>query len=109
MPGAFTARSVRAPDRHTGFSAIGEAAIALQLMPGYLQAPDRGGHPLRWRGIIAGQSSALKAGTAGQLADFCPLAAARALIRGAEGNLSCDMAPDRLVPSMTASDSIPVT
>jgi hypothetical protein len=66
-------------------SAIGEAAIALQLMPGYLQAPDRGGHPLRWRRITAGQSSALKAGTAGQLADSCPLAAARALMCGAEG------------------------
>jgi hypothetical protein len=78
-------------------------------MPGYVRAPDCGGHPIRWRRIIAGQSSALKAGTAGQLADFCPLAAARAWIRGAEGNLSCDMAPDRLVPSMTALDSIPDT
>lgn len=56
-------------------SAIG-AAIALQLMPGYLQAPDRGGHPFRCRRITAGQPSALKVGTAGQLADFCPLAAA---------------------------------
>jgi hypothetical protein len=54
-------------------------------MPGYLQAPDRGGHPLRWRRITAGQPSALKADTAGQLADFCPLAAARALMCGAEG------------------------
>jgi hypothetical protein len=66
-------------------SAIGEPAIALQLTPGYLQAPDRGGHPLRWRRTIAGQSSALKAGTAGRLADFCPLAAPRALMCGAEG------------------------
>jgi hypothetical protein len=79
MPGAFTARSVRHRTATPVASAIGEAAIALQLMPGYLQAPDRGGHPLRWRRIIAGQSSALKAGTAGQLPDSCPLAAARAL------------------------------
>ena len=50
-----------------------------------MQAPDRGGHPLRWRRIIAGQPSALKVGTAGQLADFCSLAAARALMCGAEG------------------------
>src|SRR5262249_26788659 len=75
-------------------SAIGEAAIALQHRPGYLQAPDRSGHPLRWRRIIAGQSSTLKAGTAGPLADFWPLAAARALMCGAEGHLSCDMAPE---------------
>ena len=66
-------------------SAIGEAAIALQLMPGYVQAPDRGGHPIRWRGTIAGQPDAVKVGTAGQLADFCPLAAARALTCGAQG------------------------
>ena len=72
MPGGFTARSVRHRTPTPVVSAIGEAAIALQLMPGYLQAPDRGGHPLRWRRIIAGQSSALKVGTAGQLADFCP-------------------------------------
>src|SRR6266699_2829865 len=79
MPGAFTARSVRAPDATPVVSATGEAALALQLMPGYVQAPDRGGHPLRWRRTIAGQSSALKVGTVGQLADSCPLAAARAL------------------------------
>jgi hypothetical protein len=54
-------------------------------MPGYLQAPDRGGYPLRWRRIIAGQSSAVKVSTAGQLADFWPLAAGRALMCGAEG------------------------
>src|SRR6185295_2954927 len=53
-------------------SAIGEAAIALQLMSGYLQAPDRCGHPLRWRRIIAGQSRALKAGTARAARGFLP-------------------------------------
>jgi hypothetical protein len=35
--------------------------------------------------MIAGQPGALKVGTAGQLADFCPLAAARALMCGADG------------------------
>jgi len=33
MPGAFTARSVRTGRPHAAVSAIGEAAIALQLMP----------------------------------------------------------------------------
>jgi hypothetical protein len=61
MPGAFTARSVRHRTATPVVSAISEAAIALQLMPGYLQAPDRGGHPLHWRRTIAGQPSALKA------------------------------------------------
>jgi len=85
MPGAFTARSGRAPDGHTGCLSYRRGCHRLQLMPGYLQAPDRGGHPLRWRRIIAGHSSALKVGTAGQLADFRPLAVARALMCGAEG------------------------
>jgi hypothetical protein len=71
---------------HRLSQAIDEAAIALQLKPGYVQAPDRGGHPLRWRRIIAGQSSALKAGTAGRLAEFCPWLR-RALMCGAEGKL----------------------
>jgi hypothetical protein len=44
MPGAFTARSVRHRTATPAVSAKGEAVIALQLMPGYLQAPDRGGH-----------------------------------------------------------------
>jgi len=66
-------------------SAIGEAAIARQLKPGYVQAPDRGGHPLRWRRMIAGQSRALKAGTAGAARGFLPLAAARLLTCGAQG------------------------
>ena len=46
MPGAFTARSVRHRTATPAVSAMGEAVIALQLMPGDLQAPDRGGHPL---------------------------------------------------------------
>jgi hypothetical protein len=46
MPGAFTARSVRHRTATPVVSVKGEAVIALQLMPGDLQVPDRGGHPL---------------------------------------------------------------
>jgi hypothetical protein len=60
---------------------MGEAVIALQLMPGDLQAPDRGGHPLTLAKNNRGPVERPKVGTAGQLADFCPGCGARLDVR----------------------------
>jgi len=45
MPGAFTARSVRAPDGHTSCLGHRRGRHRPSAHAGYLQAPDRGGHP----------------------------------------------------------------
>jgi hypothetical protein len=84
MPGAFTARSVRHRTATPAVSAMGGAAIALQLMPGDLQAPDRGGHPPTLAKNNRGPVERPKVGTAGPARGFLPLAAARALMCGAE-------------------------
>jgi hypothetical protein len=45
MPRAVTTRNVRHRPAKPVASAIGEGAIAIQLLPEYLQAPDSGRHP----------------------------------------------------------------
>ena len=77
-------------------------------MPGYLQAPDRGGHPLRWRRIIAGQASALRPARPAS-SRILPLAAARALMCGAEGGPVLRHGAGQAGAIDDGLDSIPVT
>jgi len=106
MPGAFTARSVRAPDGHTGCLSHRRGrhcpSAHARLLAG--AGPQRSSLPLTKNN--RGPVERLKAGTAGQLTDFCPLAAARALMCGAEGKPVLRHGAGQV---LTALDSIPVT